>query len=480
MAQAAARAQTQIAHGWIGSEIIQTRLGDFEFKGGFPTDEAARRLADVLVLNRAIEVYLAQMPAVSWFNVWRGISAAGSGTPNQFVIWESLMNAQTLLLTGNSETVYGLVSLDLRRDGPVVIETPPGMLGGINDMWQHSIMDVGPTGADKGNGGKFLLLPPDHRGATPNNYLSAKCTNYHMSMGVRGFLVNGKPDGAVALMKTTKIYPLAQSERPPATTFFNASGKELDTLFPDTATFFDDLAQLIEEEPSEVLLTHERFELAALGIEKGKPFTPDAARRNLLGEAARMGSALARRNSFASSDPARMVYQDRRWEWAFVGGSASWDSQGYINTDRRAAFAYAAIGMSPAMVERVVGQGSQYLWSTRDASGAHLDGAKSYQLHLPAKIPAKHFWSVVVYDAVSRSMLRNGQKYPSVSQYTGPIVNADGSVDIHFGPRAPLGKEKNWIKTLEDRGWFPLLRFYGPLEPFFDQSWKPGDITESR
>ena len=132
------------------------------------------------------------------------------------------------------------------------------------------------------------------------------------------------------------------------------------------------------------------------------------------------------------------------------------------------------------MVERTVGSGSQYLVVTRDASGAFLDGGKNYRLHLPPNVPIKLFWSVVVYDALSRSELQNGEKFPSVSQYTGPVANADGSVDIYFGPLAPNGRERNWIKTVPDRGWFPYLRFYSPTEAFFDKTWRPDDIVEMK
>jgi hypothetical protein len=279
-------------------------------------------------------------------------------------------------------------------------------------------------------------------------------------------------------MKTTRIYPLAQAANPPAMTFVNGSHQEIDTIFSDSDQFFDDLAWMIEREPHDTIASHERFQLAAIGIEKGKKFDPDAARRKLLDEAARFASAIARANSFASEDEARLVYPDRKWEWAFVGGSAAWDSQGYVNTDRRAGFAYIAIGMSPAMVEKYVGAGSQYLWTPREASGAFLDGAKSYRLHIPPNIPVKNFWSVVAYDADSRSILRNDQPFPSVSTYTGPQANSDGSIDIYFGPKATAGKEKNWIQTMPGKGWFAIFRFYGPLEPFFDKTWKPDDIAQ--
>ena len=263
-------------------------------------------------------------------------------------------------------------------------------------------------------------------------------------------------------------------------TFVNGSHQEIDTIFSDNGKFFDDLAWMIEHEPHEVLPSHERFQLAAIGIEKGKPFKPDAQRRKLFDEAAQFASAIARNNSFASDDAARLVYPDRVWEWAFIGGSASWDSQGYINTDRRASFAYIAIGMSPAMVEKHIGAGSQYLWTPRDGSGAFLDGGKSYRLRIPANIPVKNFWSVVAYDADSRSILRNDQLFPSVSTYTNPGANADGSIDIYFGPKAPQAKETNWIQTTPGKGWFTLFRFYGPLEPFFDKTWKPDDIEQVR
>jgi hypothetical protein len=464
------------SNGWIGTKTVKSRIGNFEFNNSYPTEDAVKKLSDSLLFTRAIEVYLDQMHAVSWYNVWKGVASAGFGTPNQMVIWESLMDAETLLLTGNTETVYGLASIDLKRDGPVVVDVPPMMLGGFSDMWQQEIAGVGPTGADKGNGGRFLLLPPGFSGDIPDGYIVLNCTTFKVILGVRGFLQDGKTDKAVALLTTAKIHSLAQSAAPPKTIFYNGSRKEVNTIFPDNFNFYKDLSHLVETEPENKCTSQERFLLAAIGLEKNKPFNPDADLKKLFEEAAQAASAIARMNSFASKDPARLVYKDRIWEWAFIGGSASWDSQGYVNTDRRAAFAYIAIGMSPAMVLKNIGLGSQYLWTPRDADNQFLDGGKNYSLHIPAAIPVKNFWSIVVYDAESRSLLRNGEPFPSVSQYTGPQVNTDGSVDIYFGPEISKGKEKNWIKTVAGKGWFVLFRFYGPLEPFFDKTWKPDDI----
>jgi hypothetical protein len=271
---------------------------------------------------------------------------------------------------------------------------------------------------------------------------------------------------------------MARAGNPPAMAFVNGSGKAIDTIFPDTYEYFESLAAFVEKEPVDAIPPSDRFLLASIGIEKGKPFAPDSKTKRLLSEAARAGAAMARANTFASRDPMAQVYPDRRWEWAFLGGSASWDARGYVNVDNRAAWNYAATGNSPAMVQRTVGSGSQYLLAARDASGAFLDGGRNYRLRLPANAPVQAFWSVVAYDALSRSELQNGQKFPSVSQYTGPAANADGSVDIYFGPQAPAGKEKNWIQTVPGKGWFTYLRFYSPTQAFFDKTWKPDDIVE--
>jgi hypothetical protein len=475
------KAQTDTArdsHGWIGTESINTRFGNFEFKNGYPTAEATEKLYELLTFNRAVESYLHFVTIVSMFYMQKGLTEFGLDAANKFLIFETLLDAQSLYLTPNTETVYGMQFLDLKRDGPTIIETPPGLLGGCSTMWQQSLIGLGTTGVDKGQGGKLLLLPPDYEGEAPAGYFTAKSPTYGVWFGVRALLVNGKSDQALALMKSMRIYPLAGAGNPPAMIFLNGSGKTIDTIFPDTYEYFESLAALVDEEPVDMIPPSDRFLLASIGIEKGKSFTPDAKRKQLLAEAARAGAAMARANTFASRDPMAQVYPDRRWEWAFVGGSATWDAQGYVNVDNRAAWNYTATGNSPAMVQRTVGSGSQYLMATRDASGAFLDGGKHYRFHLPSNVPVKAFWSIVVYDALSRSELQNGEAFPSVSQYTGPVANADGSVDIYFGPQSPKGKEKNWIKTVPGKGWFPYLRFYSPTEAFFNQTWKPDDIVE--
>ena len=187
---------------------------------------------------------------------------------------------------------------------------------------------------------------------------------------------------------------------------------------------------------------------------------------------------MARANSFASSDPDTFFYKDRKWQYI---GNVPYDfnKDGVLEIDRRAYVYYMALGNSPAMMAKNVGIGSYYLWTYKDASGSFLDGAQNYKLRIPANVPAKDFWSVLVYDSLSRSELQNGEKFPSVSKYTDPKANADGSVDVYFGPMMPPGQEKNWIKTVAGKGWFPIFRFYGPLEPLYDKSWVLNDIEKA-
>ena len=212
---------------------------------------------------------------------------------------------------------------------------------------------------------------------------------------------------------------------------------------------------------------------------KGAAFQPDERLRRLLADGARLGDGMAKAIAFASRDPEAHIYPDRHWERIFIGGY-KFERDGARLLDARTLFHYTAIVVTPAMEAKMVGVGSQYLATYKDASGAYLDGGQDYRLRLPAGIPAKDFWSVTVYDAETRSLLQNGQPKPSLSTYDKPDANADGSVDVFFGPRAPKGREKNWVKTLPGKGWFPYLRLYGPLEPFFEQTWRPDDIVKAQ
>lgn len=459
-------------HGWLGTETLATPFGDFAFENGYPAGDTGERLLDLQKLMRAVEVYTTQLMPVSEIATREGLRAAGSTAPNQLVIWEQLMGPDTVLLTANTETVYAITHLALGDDGPTVVEAPPKMLGFLQDGLQRYLTDVGFVGPDKGAGGKYLVLPPGYEGEVPDGYFVVRSPTNSVMFAVRGFQVDGMTDEAVALMKQTRIYPLSEADAPPAMEFIDGSGKPIDTLFPDNFRFFELLAMLVEEEPADVFGPLERFQMQAIGIEKGKPFAPDENMRALLDQAARLGGAIARANTFG---PGGTYYPDRQWQGIPDGNDYTFTRKGVPQIDARDNVYYMAAGNSPAMMAKNVGQGSQYLWTYRDADGAYLDGAKTYRLHVPPDIPAENFWSVVVYDSLSRSELQGAQPLPSISSYADPIVNADGSIDILFGPEKPEDAV-NWIQTVPGKGWFPIFRFYSPTEAYFDKSWRLEDI----
>jgi hypothetical protein len=250
------------------------------------------------------------------------------------------------------------------------------------------------------------------------------------------------------------------------------------TTHPRDITYFDLLNKIVQYEPASAFTKYELGLLKALGIEKDKSFSPDARMQKLLTEGIQIGEAIAKANAYSNRLEGVRIYDDRKYEFLFVGGRHDFMSGDALWIDARTLFHYEAIVVTPAMARKMVGIGSQYLACYRDKDDNFLMGENNYQLHLPAGIPAKNFWSVTVYHPDTRSLLQNGMAKPSVSTYDKPIVNKDGSIDLFFGPEAPSGKEKNWVKTIPGEGWEILLRLYGPLEPYFDGSWKPDDFVK--
>ncbi len=340
------------------------------------------------------------------------------------------------------------------------------------------MIDVGITGPDKGEGGKYLLLPPGYTGEVPSGYTVVRSPTFNLWVPWRSFLVNGDPKPGVELVKKfTKIYPLTDTNNPTPLNFVDMSGKPFNTVAPADYRFWEFLSQAVQEEPSESLDQIRLGYYAAIGIEKGKPFAPDARMKKILTEAAAVGDATARAIAFHMRDKNAYYYANSHWELPFIGGYQFQTQPGVLNLDAYIYYYFMATGVTPAMEEKMVGRGSQYAWTARDAQGNPLDGGKSYRLHLPPNVPVKDFWSVILYSNQTRSMIQTDQRFPSVSSQTkGLLSNPDGSVDVYFGPKAPAGKEKNWIQTIPGTGWNTILRLYGPLEPWFNQSWRPGEI----
>jgi hypothetical protein len=211
---------------------------------------------------------------------------------------------------------------------------------------------------------------------------------------------------------------------------------------------------------------------------KGKPFAPDARMKKILTDSVAVGNATARAISFRPRDPAFYFYPgELSWFTPFIGGSSEFIADNVRLLDARTCFFYLATGITPAMSVKIIGGGSQYAGVTVDAGSNYLDGAKAYRLRLPPNVPVKTFWSIIPYDPQTPSVLQTDQRDTALSSETGTVnSNADGSVDVYFAPGPPAGKESNWVQTVPGKGWFILLRLYGALEPWFDKTWRPGEI----
>ena len=454
---------------------VETRLGTLKFFDGLPDKETAQKVYDNLDFQRGVAAVLNTMPVAGLYATREGF--ATMGPPNQTVcVVESLLDSKSLILTANSETIYTLVWLDT-KNGPLVVELPPNVLGMVDDFWQRPVVDVGRTGPDKGKGGKYLFLPPGYKGKVPEGYFVVSSPTFGNFFFFRGFLVDGDIKPALdAIKKQTRVYSLAQAAQPPEMKFVNISGRAFNTIHASDFSFFEEVNQVVQEEPTEAIDADTLGLLASIGIQKGKPFAPDARMKKILSEAAAVGNATARALSFQPRDPRYYPYPNSRWINPFISGVYFLDD-GARNLDARTFYYFLALGISPAQSIKMVGAGSQYTAAFADATGSLLDGSKTYKVHLPPNIPAKDFWSFVIYDNQTRSMLQTDQRFPSIgSQKKDVIVNPDTSVEVWFGPTAPKGHEANWVQTVPGKGWFVILRLYGPLEPWFDKTWKPGEV----
>lgn len=481
---------TKIPDSILTPDRVETSIGTLEFFDGFPTEETARKVFDNLDFSRGVKVFLDGIPGASLEAIRVGMESIRVTQCHHVGLAEELMDSNSLFLTGNTDTVYAIAFLDLERDGPTVIEIPPGCgPGTVNDAWFRFVVDMGIPGLDAGHGGKYLILPPDHAGDYPegrflveDGYFVAKSRSYVNLVILRGFLVGGEPTAAVDMFKTgLKIYPQRDAKTPPEMVFTNFSNEDFNTIHSNDFTFYEELAHIIEKEPLEMIDLELRGLIASIGIQKGQPFKCDDRMKKILTDAVAVGNATARAIDFQTREKEAYLYPDSQWKTGFLGGSFEWlkdDGLGGRYLDARTLFFYMATVNTPAMALEMIGKGSQYAYINKDSKGNFLDGVNVYRLRIPAPVPAEDFWSVVVYDPQTRSQLQTSQMFPSKnSEKSNLHKNDDGSVDLYFGPeQPPESHPNNWIQTVVRKGWFGMIRLYGPLEPWFEKTWKPGEI----
>lgn len=467
---------TPVPEGIEIPDQVNSRLGTLKFFDGFPDDATVEKLYDNLDFQRAVQAYLLGLPAVNMAAYRKGITGVGPANIT-IATFEELMDSHTLWLTANCNTPFTWMWLDL-RNGPVVSEVPPGVLGMYNDAWGRFVDDAGILGPDKGQGGKYLALPPGYDGPVPTGYFIVKSPTFGCAFAYRHFAVSGDFKPAMErLKKYARVYMLSQANNPPTNTFVDVSGREFSTVAPGDYRFWDYLNEVVQDEPVESSDRVSLGYMASIGIEKGKRFDPDARMKKILADAAVVGDATARAITYRMRQKENYFYEHSAWRRLFLGGSKFETQPGILNLDGYAYFYFMLMGNSPAEEIEIVDKGSQYVMATLDADGNPLDGRKTYMLHLPPDCPVKDFWSLIVYDCQTRSWLQTDQQYPMVtSQNRELFINPDKSVDVYFGPAAPAGKENNWIQTIPRKGWFTILRLYGPGKAWFEKTWRPGEI----
>ncbi len=450
----------------------------------FSSDNISQRV----IQQRAIEAVIWGTPAVNFDRMYQAMvhdAKAGEGS-NKIVYWSRLLNWKNQTLTPNPDSIYFMPFFNTKDVGPVVLEVPPAnggsITGSIDDCWQTAIADVGPAGMDQGKGGKYLLLPPGYKAKEPSGYIPLETVNYQGYALLRSILKsNSAADiaAAVAYGKRIRICPLSQAAHPPETTFIDAIDVVYDATIPWDLRFFESLNRIVQSEP---WLTRDKLmidQLRSLGMEKGKPFNPDAATQEILKQAAIDAHAWLA-NKYETSYFPPPFYPGGHWflpaSPEVVRGMSTFfaDPDSYPVDSRGTMY---TLGFFSA---KHFGAGQAYLMTFKDKDGDKLDGSATYRLNVPANAPVRQYWSATVYDRDTHALIRNAPWPSRSSQTPGLQKNPDGSVDIYLGPKAPQGKDSNWVPASAGRGFETLFRLYGPDEAFAEKTWKLPDIEKMK
>lgn len=446
-----------------------------------PQQFAEQSIQYKMMVQRAAEAAIWAIPAVAAWDIELSIQRDLGGNLGDLVFFSRPMDSKHGFLTANDVTPYS-ISAQTTQDGPIVVEIPPAsekvfFFGTFVNQWQTPIVDVGPPGQDEGRGGKYLFLPPDYEGPVPSGYFVHRLDTYSLNWAFRPIARNGGTHAdQAAYAQTIRVYALDQVDDPPPTTFIDASDVYWNTLPVYDMTFFEDLNSVIQREP---VLERDKAMMALLttiGIEKGKPFEPDAETSEALLEGLDRAYEWMQ-DYFVTTGKAMLPrWEGLQWQvWSFAEGQPElgfpYVTEERLLIDERAGGSYFWITYLP----KNLGGGTFYLTGLRDSDGNFLDGTSTYRLNVPADTPANDFWSVIVYSMRTKGFVvdasRVGLATPNLESMQ---VNDDGSVDVYFAPQAPAGMESNWIPTGED--FFLLFRLYGPGEALFDGSWMLADV----
>jgi len=409
---------------------------------------------------------------------WHKASIANGKTgETDWVIYDDYVPRQGIL-TPNTEVSYVMAFPDLEKTGLLVLDYAPGKIAGIvMDYWQRPQFDYGLTGPEKGaTGGKILLLGPGLK--KPDEVAGYHVVHMPTRFAFVGYRVLDRNEKD-KLTPLNKLYPYSERNNQPTPKVIAAT-KDYTQSHPRGLVYWEAVNELIQRETVE---ERDRFFYAMLrdlGIEKGKPFKPDDRQKKLLEDAALLGEEIAKVVVYEKRFIGNYYRPDARWQFAMVVDPDQREDN-YDQLDERTDWFYEAIASSYAMITKTPGVGSIYLSTYRDKDGNWLDGGKSYRLRIAPNPPMQQFWAVSVYDMDTRTLFRNEALKAEVSSNSkGLQKNADGSVDVYFAPKAPGGKESNWVQTVPDKFWFPYFRLYAPTQAYFDRSWPLPDIEKMK
>lgn len=455
------------------SSPIETRVGRLDFSAGYPSAETTARLFDELDFQRAVQGFIWAIPLVS-FGQWQHEHETVFDAYDGDLVHYRTFRDKLGLLTANATTPYIIGFVNLDRTGPLILEVPVGPTAGmVLDFWQRPVVDLGLTGPDAGKGGRYVLVGPGQDDPGLDDAITVQVPTLNMFHGIR--ILTTDENEAEQTLADYRAYPAERRDDPPPTKVISPSGRTWSGTQPRGLGYWEMLARLVNEEP---VHERDRIVLAMLehvGIRKGHPFEPDERQRRILIEAAVVGEAMTRAIGYEPRFEGATVYPGTDWKMALFL-DASQESDFTTQLDERTAWFYEAVTSSNGMTTTTPGEGQIYLHVGRDAEGEWLVGDRSYDLVVPADAPVEQFWSFTVYDADTRCFVDHPDDRADRSSRDDLIVDDDGTVRLHIGPAAPEGRESNWIPTVSGRGWFAYFRFYAPTEPYFDQSWKLGDL----